>query len=141
MHDDDPAYLEAMLRWMYCMHHGLKIHNNPKGLEYLVTLGDLARKYDVAGLVIQLNSDIEQVVNCSLTWNNDCITAIDHIFEVVGDSESWQILEDALVGWTCREGDKEEMFGDVDWEVFDKFLSRHGRPGRRIVIKLLMNLM
>jgi hypothetical protein len=97
MPEDDPVYLEAMLRWMNCMHHGFQGNYKLEGIEQRVLLEDLARKYDVAELVEQLGSETRKIVNSFWTWKADFIATIDHIFEMTGDSDARRALEDVLV--------------------------------------------
>jgi hypothetical protein len=134
MNEDDPVYVKAMLRWMYCMDHGLEDSDDMKDIQPLILLRDLARKYDVIHLVTHLNTTIDWIVGEFKAWREDFIATIDDIFEVVGDSDSWRVLEDALVEWTCRQ---DNTFQHVERSALEEFLSRHPRLSGILATKLL----
>lgn len=136
MDDDDPIYLEKMLSWMYSMEIYQEEFLELRYIEHRVILQDLARKYNVIELVAQLNSEIQNLVKQSCTWADDEFATIDNVFKVVGDSDSWRALEDALVAWTCQE---KASFGHIKWALFQDFLCRHKRLGAKIAVELMQN--
>jgi hypothetical protein len=116
------------------MDHGLEDSDDMKDIKPLILLRDLARKYDVTDLVTHLNTTIDWIVGEFKAWREDFITTIDDIFEVVGDSDSWRVLEDALVEWTCRQYN---TFQHVERSALEEFLSRHPHLSGILAKKLL----
>jgi hypothetical protein len=115
------------------MEHDLRDDDEWGGIEPLVILGDLARKYNVRELIAQLDREIGQLLNYFQDWTEEFMELIDSVFELVGDSDTWRVLEDVLVPWTCEQELHDKQ---VEQEDFDEFLSRHERLAVRIARNL-----